>query len=255
MNRSLTVAARKARARRAGQQAIAEILRILPLALLVALGSAAAQVTVHGTVTLMAAGKSQKEADASNAVIWLTAASGSKAPPAAGKFEMLQHRKRFEPHVLAVPAGSTVSFPNLDPFFHNVFSMFDGKRFDLGLYEAGASHSVTFDRTGVCYIFCNVHPEMSGVVVVLDTPYHGKTNPAGEYTIRDVPAGRYTLSIWHERGKPEDASTVARMVQISPENTTLAPIRLRDTGQLLAPHKNKYGKDYDAPAPGLIYRK
>ena len=229
---------------------------ILPLALVVALGSAAAQVTVHGIVTLSLAGKSQKESDSSNAVVWLKAAGGAKAEPAApGKFEMLQHKKRFEPHVLAVPAGSTVSFPNLDPFFHNVFSMFDGKRFDLGLYEAGASHSVTFDRVGVCYIFCNVHPEMSGVVVVLDTPYHGKTNPAGEYTIRDVPAGRYTLSVWHERGKPEDTSGLTRMVTISPENATLAPIRLSDKGQLLVPHKNKYGKDYDSPAPGLIYRK
>src|SRR5690349_4322918 len=152
--------------------------------MLVALGSAAAQVTVTGTVTLAAQGQTPKDnPDYSNAVIWLKPVAGEAPRPAKGKFEMRQQRKRFEPRLLAVPAGSTVSFPNLDPFFHNVFSMFDGKRFDLGLYEAGASHSVTFDRVGVCYIFCNVHPEMSGVVVVLDTPYHGKTNPAGEYTI------------------------------------------------------------------------
>src|ERR1041385_7208904 len=179
-------------------------------------------------------------------------------PDRAGRARNLEipHQKnRSEPHVLAVPAGSTVSFPNLDPFFHNVFSMFDGKRFDLGLYEAGASHSVAFDRVGVCCIFGKVHRERGGVVVVVNPPYHGKTNPAGEYTIRDVPAGRYTLSVWHERGKPEDTSGLTRMVTISPENATLAPIQLSDKGQLLVPHKNKYGKDYDSPAPGLIYRK
>ena len=133
--------------------------------------------------------------------------------------------------------------------------MFNGKRFDLGLYEAGASHSVAFDRPGVCYIFCNVHPEMSGVVVVLDTPYYGVTDRRGEFAIGEVPAGQYVLCVWHERGKPESAADFPRMVSISPEHAVLAPIRLRDTGQLLVPHKNKYGADYETPAPkGPIYK-
>ena len=214
---------------------------------------------VTGTVAVTREARPQgNKPDHSNAVIWLKPANGSalETPrPTAGQFEMRQQHKRFEPHLLAVPAGSTVSFPNLDPFFHNVFSMFDGKRFDLGLYEAGASHSVKFDRAGVCYIFCNVHPEMSGLVVVLDTPYYAVTNRRGEFTMAEVPAGRYLLSVWHERGKPAVAADFPRAVSISPENAVLAPIRLRDTGQLFVPHKNKYGADYESPAPkGLVYK-
>jgi plastocyanin len=216
-------------------------------------------VKVTGTVAVIREGRAAAgKPDHSNAVIWLKAVRGrapETAPPGERKLEMRQQHKRFEPHVLAVLAGSTVGFPNLDPFFHNVFSMFDGKRFDLGLYEAGASHSVTFDRAGVCYIFCNVHPEMSGVVVVLDTPYYAVTNRRGEFTIADVPAGRYTLSIWHERGKPEVETDFPRAVSIAPDNAVLPPIRLRDAGQLSVPHKNKYGVDYESPAPkGLVYK-
>jgi plastocyanin len=221
-------------------------------------------VTVKGTVAVIREGRAlagsaaAAKPDHSNAVIWLKAVRGGApetAPPPAAKFEIRQQHKRFEPHLLVVPAGSTVSFPNLDPFFHNVFSMFDGKRFDLGLYEAGAAHAVKFDRPGLCYIFCNVHPEMSGVVVVLDTPYYAVTNRQGEFTIAQGPAGRYTLSIWHERGKPEVAADVPRTVSITPENAVIPPIRLRDAGQLFVPHKNKYGGDYGSPEPkGLIYK-
>ena len=86
---------------------------------------------------------------------------------------LTQHNKSFEPHLLVVPVGAVVQFPNRDPFFHNVFSLFEGKRFDLGLYEAGTTRNVSFDRPGVSYIFCNIHAEMSAVVIALDTPYFG----------------------------------------------------------------------------------
>ena len=85
----------------------------------------------------------------------------------------MQKDKTFTPHLLVIPTGSTVDFPNLDPFFHNVFSEFNGKRFDLGLYESGSSRTVHFDHDGVSYIFCNIHPEMSAVIVTLSTPYFG----------------------------------------------------------------------------------
>ena len=76
----------------------------------------------------------------------------------------------FTPHLLVVPVGATVAFPNADPFFHNVFSLFDGKRFDLGLYEAGSSRNVHFERKGISYIFCNIHPQMAAIVIALTTP-------------------------------------------------------------------------------------
>src|SRR5690348_6773516 len=123
-------------------------------------------VTLTGRILLVNPAAPRKPADNSNAVVWLTPAAGGAIPahgaesePAHPKFRLLQRHKRFQPHVLVVPVGSVVDFPNLDPFFHNVFSLFEGKRFDLGLYEAGTTHSVKLDRPGVCYIFCNIHPE------------------------------------------------------------------------------------------------
>jgi hypothetical protein len=132
--------------------------------------------------------------------------------------------------------------------------MFDGKRFDLGLYEAGASHSVTFDRGGIVYIFCNIHPEMSAVVVVTDTPYYATSDKAGQFSISHVPPGRYLVTVWHERGKTEVTENFPRQVTITQENAMLPTIRLIDSGQLVAPHKNKYGHDYDQMSPSPIYK-
>src|SRR5215469_8130078 len=114
------------------------------------------------------------------AVVWLQPRAPSLVPTAApGHFTLLQKDRAFVPHLLVIPAGSVVSFPNADPFFHNVFSLFNGKRFDLGLYEAGATREVVFSRVGVSYIFCNIHPEMSAVVVALSTPFYGISDKKG----------------------------------------------------------------------------
>ena len=95
--------------------------------------------------------------------------------------------------MLIIPVGSVVQFPNADPFFHNVFSLFDGKRFDLGLYEAGSTKSVTFSREGVSYIFCNIHPEMSGVILTLSTALYTKADAGGAFHLANVPAGDYEM--------------------------------------------------------------
>jgi hypothetical protein len=210
--------------------------------------------TVTGTVSIARGNSGTGKLDISNAVIWLKPVGGGyrpgsgKGPPNRPHFKMLQEHKRFEPHVLAVPVGSVIEFPNLDPFLHNVFSMFEGKRFDLGLYEAGTSHSVTFDSSGICYIFCNIHPEMSAAVVVIDSPYYATSNRAGQFSIANVVPGNYLLNVWHERGKPEKATDYPRAITISAETTSLGTIRLVDAGELLANHKNKYGHDYEPPA-------
>src|SRR5215472_18125704 len=148
----------------------------------------AQEITVDGHVTLLDSAAHGKPTDNSGAVLWLTplsalTANRARLPNASPQhFRLVQKNKRFTPHILVVPVGAVVDFPNLDPFFHNVFSMFDGKRFDLGLYEAGASHSVTFDRPGVCYVFCNIHPEMSAVVVATDSAYYAVSDKAGKFT-------------------------------------------------------------------------
>jgi hypothetical protein len=140
-------------------------------------------------------------------------------------------------------AGSTVEFPNHDPFFHNVFSLYKGKRFDLGFYEAGSSRSVRFDRPGVSFIFCNIHPEMSAVVLVLDTPYYAVSNQAGEIQIPQVPPGRYRVEYWFERSSPELLGALSREVEISGDAQLGKAVIPEVTVNVT--HKNKYGKDYE----------
>src|SRR5205823_7262889 len=129
--------------------------------------------------------KATRAHEAGNVVLWLTPVDSPgvpTSPPAqtSPRVRLVQKNKSFEPHVLVVPVGSLVEFPNRDPFFHNVFSLFEGKRFDLGLYEAGTARNVSFDRPGVSYIFCNIHAEMSAVVIALDTPCFRISNGSGE---------------------------------------------------------------------------
>ncbi len=185
-------------------------------------------------------------------VVWFTPAAGSTPVQLTNSAQqhpsLVQKDKNFTPHLLVVRVGTVVDFPNRDPFFHNVFSLFEGKRFDLGLYEAGTTRHVRFDRPGVCYIFCNIHPEMSAVVVVLDTPYYGVANRRGRLEIPGVPAGQYTMHVWDERSLSEDLAQLTREVVISEEQASLGTLRIRETGVAIA-HKNKYGQDYERPAP------
>ena len=162
------------------------------------------------------------------------------------RLRLLQKDKRFEPHVLVVPVGAAVEFPNHDPFFHNVFSLFEGKRFDLGLYEAGTSRLVHFDRPGVSYIFCNIHPEMSAVVVALKTPYFAISDAAGKIAVTRVPVGRYVMQVWAEGVSAENLKAMNREITVSGVEHALGVIRVVEDAPP-APHKNKYGRDYDAP--------
>jgi plastocyanin len=213
-------------------------------------------VTIRMAVQRQAATKVDKPAkatvDASDIVVWLKPldpVAKSEAMDASHqmKFQLVQHNKTFLPHVLVVPVGTVVDFPNRDPFFHNVFSLFDGKRFDLGLYEAGASNSVRFDRLGVSFLFCNIHPEMSAVVIAVDTPYYGLSDPKGIVTIQNVPDGKYELHVWYERSLPEDLKTLSRVVTISSSSKELGTIQVPENPSFTSAHKNKYGLDYTPP--------
>jgi plastocyanin len=184
-------------------------------------------------------------------VIWLTPLSGATGtrtdPGARPRPKIVQKNKRFETRVLAVEVGTTVDFPNHDPFFHNVFSLFDGKRFDLGLYEAGKTRQVRFDQSGVCYIFCNIHSQMSAAVVVVDTPYFVTLPNAGEFRIGRIPPGRYQLSVWAERVAANTLKSISRQVTVEGPATSLGVIRLQESQQRPAAHSNKYGKAYETP--------
>jgi plastocyanin len=235
---------------------------VLAVGLLGLAGSRDRARTDHTSVTgRVSVARTTEAGDSGDVAIWLKPIDdpGDRSALEAAALrvhpKILQRDKRFEPHVVVVPVGSVIDFPNADPFFHNVFSMFEGKRFDLGLYEAGTSRSVSFTTPGVCYIFCNIHPDMSAVVVVVDTPYYGISNRAGDFTLPNVPSGRYTLSVWHERDKPERPSDFPRTVTISAADPALGEIRLVESTDPIAPHKNKYGKDYLPPKPSSpIYK-
>jgi len=187
-----------------------------------------------------------------NVVVWLNSLdpTGEVRPASQSDSSrhprLVQQHKRFEPHVLVVPVGGLVEFPNHGPFFHNVFSLFEGKRFDLGLYEAGTTRLVHFDRPGISYIFCNIHPEMSAAVIALKTPYYGVSDVAGRVSIAEVPPGRYLMQVWFEGGSADSLKSLSREVTISGREHSLGAIRVTEDSPP-APHKNKYGRDYDAP--------
>jgi plastocyanin len=186
-------------------------------------------------------------------VVWLTPvhATTLRPAPAHAPFRLVQKNKEFTPHLTVVPVGSSVEFPNLDPFFHNVFSLFNGKRFDLGLYEAGSSRSVRFDREGVSYLFCNIHPAMGAIVLALATPYYAVATSGGDVTVGGVPPGDYQLHVWGEQVKSGEGGTSLRELHVGPAELHLGTLTLEPTAGSLADHKNKFGEEYapDSPPP------
>lgn len=216
--------------------------------------------TVSGTIQVDDAPPHQKTTGLANVVVWLESPEARASVAAAlasskpRRFTLLQKNKSFEPHVLVVPVGSEVDFPNKDPFFHNVFSLFEGKRFDLGLYESGSSKTLRFERPGISYLFCNIHSEMSAVIIALDTPYYATSNETGEIAIPRVPAGRYLLHVWKEGVLPGILKT--RPVVISSDSTSLGKLIVPHSASIPLAHKNKYNRDYEDPTPpGQVYDK
>jgi plastocyanin len=164
----------------------------------------------------------------------------ARAPAQPGKFMLTQKNKTFIPHVLAVPVGSTVSFPNEDLIFHNVFSL--GK-FDLGLYRNGESKTQTFSSAPATYrVFCNIHPQMAAIILVVPTPYIAEADAGGNYRL-DVPAGRYRVTAWSERAQPQTVE-----VTVGAGASAAANLALDESKFVETLHKNKDGKDYPKAA-------
>lgn len=113
--------------------------------------------------------------------------------------EIRQEGEAFVPRVLAVTRGSTVDFPNADPFYHNVFSLSGAANFDLGRYPKGRSRSRQFRKPGLVKVFCHIHSHMSASILVLDHPYFVVPDLDGSFTLSNLPPGRYTIVGWHER--------------------------------------------------------
>jgi plastocyanin len=120
----------------------------------------------------------------------------SPADPATLKIQQLN--RRFSPDLLVVPVGSTVSFPNMDPIFHNIFSLSKPKSFDLGSYDKGETREVRFPKPGIVEVYCHLHPNMEATIVVTPNRWYAQSDKAGQYRIPDVPPGRYTVVAWHK---------------------------------------------------------
>jgi plastocyanin len=202
--------------------------------------------TVSGQVELTnSRNAAARRHDYSGVVLWLDPA-GAPAPKnlPSRRTEMKQRDKSFVPHVLAIPVGGTVDFPNLDPIYHNAFSNFDGTRFDVGLYAPGTSQSVVFRTAGITRVFCNIHPTMSAIIAVVPTPWYDVTKASGRYTIANVPPGEYHLHIFHERALPANLKFLEHTISVPEAGLTLPLISISETGFVAAPHLNKFGRAY-----------
>ena len=215
-----------------------------------------ARITAHIELQNSKAKSQNGKIDASGVVIWLDAPGLVSGKPVRQRLRMDQRGKRFLPHLLVVERGAEVDFPNSDPYFHNVFSLFNGKRFDLGLYASGESRPVVFNRVGVSQIFCNIHPQMSAVIVTVDTPYFAISDQSGNVILADVPEGRYQLNVWHERSTPQELSALSRAVNIGTNGAIdLGVIRINEAGYIPALHPNKHGEHYDNERNRPAYKK
>ncbi|MCU1286640.1 MAG: hypothetical protein JWO13_2990 [Acidobacteriales bacterium] len=205
------------------------------------IAASAQDATVHGAVNIINPAKSAGAN--SDAVVWLTPLRNSDPVPPGPKVRLLQNNKRFIPHMLVVTLGTQIDFPNEDPYFHNVFSIYRGKPFDLGLYESGSTRTIHFNQPGVSYIFCNIHPEMSAVIVALRTPHFATTTTDGNFQIAHVPPGRYKLEFWYERASEAELATLSRDVDITTGENKLPGIAIHFADGTKE-HLNKYGEPY-----------
>jgi plastocyanin len=221
------------------------------LALTMAAGAQTVDATAQVSVIKGRGASRASQHSSADVVVWLTPSQPGAAaspPRAPQSYTLAQKDKQFIPHILVVRTGSSVDFPNLDPFYHNVFSLFNGKRFDLGLYEAHTNRAVQFDREGVSYIFCNIHPEMGAVVVALSTPYFGVSTRDGNVVIRGVPPGTYRLNLWAENVPVDKLNAFSRTIEISSSNPQLGTFELQASGDIMTHHENKFGEGYPSTA-------
>lgn len=198
--------------------------------------------SLAGKVTLLRGGVPLPSA--AGVVLYLPGVSRRSEAVFEDRRVMTSRGKTFVPHVLAVPEGTTVEFPNVDKIHHNAFSLSDNCRFDLGLYKNGASRSKTFDAAGVCRVYCNIHVQMSAIVLVTKGDAAAATGPDGAYRIDDLPPGRHTLRVWHEKGAP-----LEEPVEVAAGRTSTRDFHIDVTTFKATPHTRKdgtaYGKDDD----------
>ena len=214
------------------------------LAMLPPAGMAAEGGEITGTLRLALPGG--RIAPAVDAVVWVAGVLPPGAhlevqPPA-----ITSRDKRFDPHVLVITRGTTVTFPNVDSIFHNAFSRTPGSEFDLGLYRRGASRAFTFRSSGLVHLYCNIHSEMAADILVLDPgDAFAVTDAAGSFHLPDLPAGPQLLHVWSEKGGDKELT-----VEVGPATAPL-DVLLDATAYRPLAHQNKFGRDYPPATQGV----
>ena len=193
-------------------------------------------------VTVSVLTPDRKTVPGAGAVVWVVDPAAAKQAAATARPKIASKKKRFDPHVAVVPEGGTVEFPNLDGIYHNVFSLSEKARFDLGLYRNGASRTMTFESPGPVKIYCNIHPQMAAVLVVIDGGIWAQAGADGVAVLRHVPPGKATVRAWDEKGGELSAA-----VEVPTDGAVPLAISLDGSGWRETGHKNKYGKDYPPP--------
>jgi plastocyanin len=195
----------------------------------------AAAGTLRGRVEMLEK-KGKKARDLSEVVVWV---EGPRVTPEPTTATMTMAMKRFKPRLVVVPVGGSVAFPNIDPILHNAFSVSGKNRFDLQLYKKPKSRAQTFEHPGIVRVYCNIHPQMSGFVVVRDNPFWAQASKDGRFSIADVPAGTWVVKAWHAR-----ARTITKKVTVPEEGAVDLGLTLDGSRYRRVPHKNKHGKKY-----------
>lgn len=198
----------------------------------------AAQATVSGQLTLLEK-PGAATTDLESAVVYLIPADPAYRKLKTSKATITMHDRDFAPPVTVMTTGSTIRFENQDPFDHNAFSSTPGGTFDFGIADRGSSVAMKLKHAGVYPVFCNIHSRMAGFVLVVPTPYFGLAGSDGRFSLSEIPAGKYTLVVWHQRG----GETRKKMTVPAAGVADLA-ISLDARGFHKTEHKNKYGEDY-----------
>ena len=194
--------------------------------------------SISGNVNVVTMSGEHKQ-DRSNIVVFVEGVSVPDQVRQPQDIPQIGHKgKRFSPEIVPIVRGNSVDFFNDDNIFHNVFSLSKTKPFDLGIYPQGSSKLVSFDRTGLVKIYCNLHPNMVGNILILNNPYYALTDANGDYSISGVPDGQYRLRAWYEF-----SGEIEKTIDLTKGSAHSHSFTITETKKRVK-HKNKYGKPY-----------